>query len=113
METHWEDRSWRNNLRKKGIDERPNETCEDCEATVQDMLKKKLTITDDAEFKRCHRMPKKSNQNHPWTIICKATKFKNKQKILKNAKHLEDIDTYIYEDFCQDTMNYKCWNQKT
>ena len=71
------------------IKERPNETWEDCEASVQDMLKEKLGITDDIEFERCHRMSIKSNQNRPRTIICKATKFKDKQKILINAKLFE------------------------
>ena len=108
--TELEDRSRRNNLRIDRIQERPNETWEDCEASVQVMLKEKLGITDNTEFERCHRMSKRSNPNRPRTIICKATKFK---KILKNAKFLKDKGIYTYEDLCKDIMELrkKLWNQ--
>ena len=48
-----EDRSRRTNLRIDGIEEKPNKTWEEFEATAQDMLKEKLEITDDIEFERC------------------------------------------------------------
>ena len=53
------------------------------------------------------------NQNRSRTIICKVTKNKNKQKILKNAKCLKDKGIFIYEDFSKDTMNIqkKLWNK--
>ena len=68
-----EDRSRRNNLRIDGIDEKPNETWDKCEARVQELTEVNLGITDTTEFERCHR-------------ICKVTKFKDKQKTLKCAK---------------------------
>lgn len=37
-----------------------------------------------------YRMFKKANQNRPETFISKATQFKDKQIILKNAEYLED-----------------------
>ena len=74
-------------------------------------LKEKYGITDDVEYRRCHRIFKQSNRNRPQTVICKATKYKNKQKILKNARYLKD--TVIYIDFCKETMELqkKIWNQ--
>ena len=77
------------------------------------MLKEKLGITDDVEFERCHCMSKKSNQNHPTAIICKATKFKDKTKILKIGKYLKGTGIYIYENVCKETMKLrkKLWNQ--
>ena len=76
-------------------------------------LKEKYGITDDVEYRRCHRIFKQSNRNRPQTVICKATKYKNKQKIFKNAKYLKDTVIYIYEDFFKETMELrrKIWNQ--
>ena len=59
------------------------------------------------EIDRCHRLSKKGNQNRPCTIICRITKFKEKQKILKNAKLLKNTGIFIYEDFCKDTMELR------
>ena len=74
-------------------------------------------LTDTIEFERCHRISAQTNssknQNHSQTIICKVTKFKDKQKILKSAKCLKDTGIFIYEDFCKDTMDLrkKLWNK--
>ena len=66
-------------------------------------------MTDTTEFERCQEIPAQTNssnkQNHPQTIICKVTKFKDKKKILKYAKCLKDMRIFIYEDFCKDTMD--------
>ena len=53
------------------------------------------------------------NQNRSRTIICKITKNKVKQKILKSAKYLKDKGIFICEDFCKDTMDLrkKLWNK--
>ena len=37
---------------------------------------------------------------------CHITKFKKKQKILKNAKLLKNTGIFIYEDFCKDTIEF-------
>ena len=98
------DRSRRNSLRIDGIEETPNETWEDCEIKIQELIKNKLKINEHIEIDRCHRLSKKKNQNRPRTIICRITKFKEKQKILKNVKLLKKTDILIYEDFSKDTM---------
>ena len=41
----------------------------------------------------------KKNQNRPSTIICRITKFKENQKILKNEKILKNTGIFIYKDF--------------
>ena len=64
-----EDRSRRNNLRIDGIEEIPNETWEDCEIKIQELIKNKLKINEHIEIDRCHRLLKKKNQNRPRTII--------------------------------------------
>ena len=54
------------------------------------------------------------NNNSPQTTIRKATRFKDKQKIMKNAKYLKETSIFIYEDFCKDTMGLRenFWNQE-
>ena len=53
------------------------------------------------------------NQNRSRTIICKVTKNKVKQKILKSAKCLKDKGIFICKDFCKDTMDLRkrLWNK--
>ena len=69
-----EDRSRRNNLRIDGINEKPNETWDECEARVQELTEVNLGITDTIESERCHRTSAQTNssknQNHSQTIIC-------------------------------------------
>ena len=50
-----EDRSRQNNLRIDGVEETPNETWDNCEGKVQDIVKNKLGITAEFELGRCHR----------------------------------------------------------
>ena len=49
--TKLEDRSRRNNLRIDGIEETPNETWEDCEIKMQELIKNKLKINEHIEVK--------------------------------------------------------------
>ena len=55
----------------------------------------------------------KHKRNRPRTIIFKLNKFKDKQKILQNARNLKDTGIFIYEDFCDDTMELRksLWEQ--
>ena len=53
-----EDRSRRNNLRFDGLTEDPNETWDDCEQKVQDVLLNKLNIEGNIEIDRCDRFGK-------------------------------------------------------
>ena len=94
--------------------ETPNKTWEECEIKVQEKFKMKMGIEENIEIDRCHRItPKKKDPTRPRTIICRLTKFKEKQKILINAKVLKDTGIFIYEDYCKDTMSVrkKLWEQ--
>ena len=101
------DRSRRNNLRIDGVEETPNETWEDCQIKIQELIKNKLKINECIEIDRCHYLSKKKHQNCLRTIICRTTKFKEKQEILKNAKLLKNTGIFVYEDFCKDTMELR------
>ena len=45
-----EDRSQRNNLRTDGLTKNTNQTLDDCEKKVQELLTDKSNIQDDIEF---------------------------------------------------------------
>lgn len=45
-----EDRSQRNNLRTDGLTKNANQTLDDCEKKVQELLADKSSIQDDIEF---------------------------------------------------------------
>ena len=76
---------------------------------MQELTEVNLGIKDALEFERCHRISAQTNsyqnQNRPRTIICKVTKFKDKQKILNYTKCLKDTRIFIYEDICKDTTD--------
>ena len=93
-----EDRTRRNSLHFNGLTEDPNETWDDCERKVQDVLLNNLNIEGNIEIDRCHRFRKRRG-TRPRTIVCRFLRFKDKQKILQNAKKLKDTGTFIYEDF--------------
>ena len=109
-----EDRSRRNNLRIDGIKEEPNETWEACEKKIQDVIADKMGMESGVEIDRRHRIgPRKTKTDRPRTVVCRLNRFKDKQRILNNAKKLKDMGIYIYEDFSKDTMELKksLWEQ--
>ena len=96
-----EDRSRRNSLHIDGIEETLKVTWENQEIKIQELIKKNLKINEHIEIGRCHRLSKIKNQNCPRTEICRITKFKEKQKILKITKLLKNTGIFICEDFLQ------------
>ena len=84
---------------------------------MQELIEVNSGLTDTIESERCHRISVQTNssknQIRSRTIICKVTKFKDKQKILKSVKCLKDTGIFIYEDSCKDTMDLrkKLWNK--
>ena len=75
-----------------------------CEDSVKDLIKTKLEINDEVEIDRCHRMGKFKDKKKPRSIVCRFLRFKDKQKILSNAKKLKNTGIFIYEDYCKETM---------
>ena len=73
-----------------------------------------MGIEKNIEIDSRHRItPKKKDPTRPRIIICRLTKFKERQKILINAKVLRDTGILIDEDYCKDTMRArkKLWEQ--
>ena len=100
-----EDRSRCNNLRINGISEVSHETWEMCEDSVKDLIKTKLEINDEIEIDHCHRMGKCKDKKKTRSTVCRFLRFKDKQKILSNAKKLKNTGIFIYEDYCKETMD--------
>ena len=92
-------------MRIDGIEETPNENWGDCGTKIQELIKSKLKINEHIEIDRCHRLLEKKHQNRSCTIICRITKFKEKQEILKNAKLLKNTGVFIYENVCKTRWN--------
>ena len=76
---------WNNSL-IDGIEETTNETWEDCEIKIKELIKDELKMNEHIKIDLCHRLSRMKSQNRPFTIFYRITKFKEKQKILKNTK---------------------------
>ena len=75
---------------------------------VQKMFKMKMGIEENIEINCCHRIiPKTQNPTRPRTIICRLTKFKEKQKILINGKVLKDAGIFIRDELLMKPMILK------
>ena len=72
------------------------------------LKKNELGTDDEIEIDCSHRMGRpKNNQSRPRTTVCRFVGFKDKQNVLRNAKKLKNVGIYIYEDFCDDTMELR------
>ena len=98
-----EDRSRRNNLRFEGIKEHENESWEDCENKIYDLLENKLEMDiENVVIERAHRTGKK-NKNRSRPIVAQFSFYKDKMNILKNCKKLKNTRFSIFEDFSRET----------
>ena len=84
--TDLEDRSCRNNLRFNGFKEETNETWEESESMITDVVKEKSGIEGDILIERAHRTGKMQRndgaRNRKKTIVVKFLKFKDKSRTL-------------------------------
>ena len=95
-----ENRSRRNNVLFYGLSKSSaDETAEDCECLLKDVLEKKLELTDQVQFDRVHRLG--SSQNAP--IIARCTFYQQKLAILKAKPKLKGMNSKVFigEDFSQ------------
>ena len=104
-----EDRSRRNNLRVDGIKERPNETWEDCENELHTLFKESLGIEEEVVTERANRVKTHESKKGKTSriIVCRILNYKDKVKILRNAKKLKGKNIFINEDFCQATLDHR------
>jgi hypothetical protein len=100
-----EDRSRRSNLRIDGIPENVNETWDETEQKVQNLLCVNLGVKG-VEIERAHRVGFKK-ETRSRTIILKLLRFKDKSNILKETRKLKGLNIYVNEDFSQETASIR------
>ena len=101
-----EDRSRRNNLRIDGMKENAYESWEDCERKVKQLFGETLQVKD-VMIERAHRSGKVAKGEKPRTIVLKLLNYKDKEKILKQAKKLKGTDVFINEDYSRETVEIR------
>ena len=104
-----EDCSRRCNLRIDGVKETSNETWEKCEEHLETLFKDELGIEENVIIERAHRTKSspESRRSKPRSIFCKFHNYKDKVKVLQNAKNLKGTNISINEDFSQETLAYR------
>eukprot|EP00745_Piridium_sociabile_P021837 TRINITY_DN3372_c0_g5_i1.p1 TRINITY_DN3372_c0_g5~~TRINITY_DN3372_c0_g5_i1.p1 ORF type:complete len:343 (-),score=59.88 TRINITY_DN3372_c0_g5_i1:710-1738(-) len=90
-------RSKRKNIIVHGIPRFENETAEQCEGVLKDMITDKLELSDDFEFDRVHRLSSKKES----PMIARCTFYKEKVTILKAKYKLKGTSIFLGEDFSQ------------
>ena len=105
-----EDRSRRNNLRFSGLAERENETWEQSEQVVRDVIEEKLGLPAQT-FKierahRCGNVMRNGVANTKRTIMVKFLNYKDKKEVLDAfvEKKLWSQKVYVNEDFSERTV---------
>jgi DNA repair exonuclease SbcCD ATPase subunit len=98
VEKHADDlegRSRRSNVLFYGLDRLENETQEELEGSVRDLITDQLELAENIEFDRVHRVSGKRNA----PVIAKCTFYKDKVKLMKAKQKLKGTDIFIGEDF--------------
>ena len=100
-----EDRSRRDNLRIDGIAELENETWEQTEEILHNLFKGKLEL-ENISVERAHRVGNKG-KNNKRTIVLKLASFKDKLKIISEARKLKGTNISINEDYSKETLEIR------
>ena len=106
-----EDRSMRQNLVFFGFNEETNESAEDCERKVVDLIKSKKLLGEncgDVKFDRVHRLgrpnkPGSDQKSRPRPIVGRLTYYRDKDTILRNGKLLKGSRIRISEQYSKNT----------
>ena len=107
-----ENQSRRNNVRVDGIPEEDNETWEETEAKVKQVLKDELNLASAPDIERPHRVAKSSRRpasaqnsaSRPRTIVFRLHDWKEREAILKCARRIKRDNTFEEEDLSPATL---------
>ena len=107
-----ENQSRRNNVRVDGIPEEDNETREETEAKVKQVLKDELNLPSAPDIERAHRVGKSSRRpasaqnsaSRPRTIVCRLRDWKERETILKCARRIKPDNIFVKEDLSPATL---------
>ena len=98
-----ENQSRRNNVVFDGIEEDANESWQDSERKVQEILEETMEL-DDFTIERAHRVGKKKQQRQR-PIVVKFLNYKDREDVLRNGKKLKGTTVYVREDLSTKVMN--------
>ena len=93
-------RSMRDNLLFTGV---PEQSRENAEQTIKEIIKTKMGIRHPVEFERVHRVGYHSTSGRPRTIVAKFSRFKDREMIRTNARFLKGTNIGIHEQFSKET----------
>ena len=94
-------RSKRNDLIIYGLPRVENETWQECEEMVQELLTDTLEMHESPQFGRVHRLSAEPNSS----IVARSTFYKDKETIMKAKTELKGSNEFISEDFFASTGN--------
>jgi hypothetical protein len=99
-----EDRNKRNNLIFSGVPEDKNETWQQSEIKVKNIIRNQMKL-EEIEIERAHRMQNGSLQNGAKPIIVKFTKYKDKERVLNKTIALTGSNIFVNQDYCKNTRD--------
>ena len=115
-----EKQSRRNHVRITGIpeDKDVEQSWDDTEKVVKQSIKDKLSINEDFEIERCHRVNscrRRSNNTagqseEPRPIVAKFSKWKEKEIVLKKAREIKPQGVRFLADLSSRTIQN--WNEQ-
>lgn len=105
-----ENQSRRNNVRVDGIPEEDNETWEETEAKVKQVLKEELNLASAPDIERAHRVGKSSRRpasaqnsaSRLRTIVCRLRVWKERETILN--RRIKPDNIFVKEDLSPATL---------
>ena len=89
-----ESRSKTNNIIIHGIQRKEDETRQECEELVCEMITDKLELAEAIQFKRVHRLNAKPNS----PIVARCTLYKDKENIMKEKRKLKGSSVFTGDD---------------
>ncbi|KAI8499875.1 hypothetical protein Bbelb_221920 [Branchiostoma belcheri] len=97
-----ENQSRRNNILIDGVADTKDETWEQCEQKVRELVKEKLKLDPkQIEIERAHRNGRFNDGGRPRPIVAKLLRYKDRDQIMKRAKYLKGTHIYINEDYSE------------
>lgn len=98
--------SRRSNVLFYNIPEEPRETWERCERKVRELVKGCMGMElSEMDIERAHRVGPPGNARRARKIVAKFWNYKNKAKIISNAKKFKDNGVDVTEDFTERVKN--------
>ena len=105
-----ENQSRRGNIQMDGIPEEEAETGTTPKPEEKEILKGKLTLNEEPDIERAHRVGRRANATtgsvrRRRTIICRLHDWKQKEKIIRNARRIKPPRIFVNEDLAQETLD--------